>query len=82
MERLSVSDEKRKTLPSTKWGKPMQIAEGTGVGISGLTSGKRYLMSGADVQKAENIIALFEAIKGRKATAEEIANMERILKAP
>jgi hypothetical protein len=37
-------------------------------------------MSGADALKAENIIALFEAIKGRKATPQEIANLERKLK--
>jgi hypothetical protein len=81
MERLSVSDEKRKTLPSTKWGKPMQIPEGTRFG-TGTVSGTRHLMSGREAQQAENIVALFEAIKGRKAMAEEMANVHRRLKAP
>jgi hypothetical protein len=58
-----MSDEKQKPLPITRWGKPMQIPEGTGIGISGLTSGKRYLMSGREAQKAENIIALFEKMR-------------------
>jgi hypothetical protein len=57
----------RKLLPTTQLGRPMQLPLGTGMGISGLTSGERYLMSGGDAQKAENIIALFEAINGRKA---------------
>jgi hypothetical protein len=81
MERLSVSDEKRKTLPSTKWGKPMQIPEGTGFG-TGIVSGTRHLMSGREAEQAENIVALFEAIKGRKATTEEIANVHSRLKVP
>jgi hypothetical protein len=50
--------------------------------MTGMTSGTRYLMSGADAQKAENIVALFEAIKGRKATDEERADVERRLKTP
>ena len=36
-------------------------------------------MSGADALKAENIIKMFEGIKGRKATSEEIPNVERKL---
>ena len=62
-----VKPPARKLLPTTKWGRPMQIPPGTGIGISGLTSSKRYLMSGADAQKAENIIK-FEQLKGRSAT--------------
>ena len=61
----------------------MDVPPGTGFGFGfggdggGIT---RYLMSGADALKAENIIKMFEAIKGRKATTEEIANVERTLK--
>jgi hypothetical protein len=75
-----MSDEK----PKFSRGKKMNVPDGTGFGFGfGGESGgiTRYLMSGADAQKPENIIKLFEAIKGRKATAEEIANVERKLKA-
>ena len=41
---------------------------------------RRYLMSGAEALKAENIIKLFEALKDRKAISDEIANVERKLK--
>jgi len=34
-------------------------------------------MSGAEAQKPENLIRLFEQIKGRKATPEEVAEFER-----
>jgi hypothetical protein len=62
----------------------MDVPSGTGLGFSvggnppgGIT---RYLMSGAEALKAENVIKLFEALKGRKATPEEIASVERDLK--
>jgi hypothetical protein len=38
---------------------------------------ERILMSGADAQKPENLVKFFEAIKGRKATAQERAQFER-----
>jgi len=38
---------------------------------------ERLLMSGADAHTPENILKMFEAIKGRKATPEEIAEFER-----
>jgi hypothetical protein len=69
-------------LAATARGTPMQIAPGTGFGFTGMVSGTRYLMSGADAQKVENIIALFEKIKGRSATDKERANVERKLKVP
>jgi hypothetical protein len=40
----------------------------------------RYLMSGADALKAENIIKLFEQLKGRPATNQEKTNVERIFR--
>jgi hypothetical protein len=33
------------------------------------------LMSGAEAKKPENVLKLFERIKGRKATAKEIADL-------
>jgi hypothetical protein len=42
----------------------------------------RYLMPGREAMKAENIIKLFEQLKGRPATDEERANVERKLKEP
>jgi hypothetical protein len=36
----------------------------------------------SDPQKAANIVKLFERIRGRRATPEEIANVERTLNAP
>jgi hypothetical protein len=63
----------------------MAVPTGAGFGFyvggspsSGIT---QYLMNGADALKAVNIFKLFEAIKGRKATPQEIANMERTLEA-
>jgi hypothetical protein len=38
---------------------------------------ERFLMSGEEAQKPENILKMFEAIKGRKATPEEMAEFER-----
>ncbi|HEY4772947.1 MAG TPA: hypothetical protein VIH50_07935 [Steroidobacteraceae bacterium] len=38
---------------------------------------QHFLMSGEEAQKPQNIIKMFEAIKGRKATAREIAQFER-----
>jgi hypothetical protein len=38
---------------------------------------QHLLMSGAEAQKPENLIRLFEQIKGRKATPEEVAEFER-----
>jgi hypothetical protein len=38
---------------------------------------ERLLMSRADAQDPRNLIKLFEQIKGRKATPEEIAEFER-----
>jgi hypothetical protein len=35
------------------------------------------LMTGADARKPENILAMFEAIKGRPATSQEIAQLQR-----
>jgi hypothetical protein len=75
-----TENKTRKPLPTTKRGRASQLPLGTGIGITGMTSGERYLMSGADAQNAKNIIALFEAIKGRKATDEERADVERKLK--
>jgi hypothetical protein len=60
----------------------MDVPEGTGFGISGATSGERFLMSGAESQKAENLIALFEKLAGRAATDEERADVERGLEKP
>jgi hypothetical protein len=62
----------------------MDVTPGTGFGFGfggdgGVT---RYLMSGADAKQAANIIKLFEQIKGRPATAEERAKVERKFKAP
>jgi hypothetical protein len=54
----------------------MNIPDGTGFGIVGMMSGERYLMSGADALNPENFIKLFEALKGRKATQEEITNVD------
>jgi hypothetical protein len=79
---------KRKVLPTTKWCRPSSVPEVTGFRISGVTSRRpkkadeirRYLMSGAEALKAENIIKLFEALKDRKAISDEIANVERKLK--
>jgi hypothetical protein len=42
---------------------------------------KRYLMSAAEAQKPANIIKLFEQLKGRKATPEEIADVYSRLQA-
>ncbi len=36
------------------------------------------LMSGADAEKPENILELFEQIKGRKATDEEVAELRSL----
>jgi hypothetical protein len=36
---------------------------------------KWFLMSGADAQQTENILKLFEKIKGRPATSEERAEL-------
>jgi hypothetical protein len=71
-----MSDEK----PKFSRGRKMNIPDGTGFGVVGMMSGERYLMSGADALNPENFIKLFEALKGRKATQEEIANVERKLK--
>jgi hypothetical protein len=38
---------------------------------------ERFLMSGAEAQKSENVLKMFEAIKGRKATRTEILELER-----
>ena len=38
-------------------------------------------MSGAEAQKPENILKMFEAIKGRKATPEELAQFARVIPA-
>jgi hypothetical protein len=38
---------------------------------------ERFLMSGDEAQQPENILRMFEAIKGRKATPEERAQFER-----
>lgn len=58
------------------------LATGSGFYVGGSPPGgiTRHLMSGAEAMKAENIIKLFEALKGRKATTGEIANVERKLK--
>jgi hypothetical protein len=76
-----MSDEKSKFSS----GRKMNVPDGTGFGfyVGGNPPGgvTRYLMRGADALKAENIIKLFEALKGRKATPKEIANVERKLKA-
>jgi hypothetical protein len=78
---LDMSDEN----PKFSRGRKMDIPPGTGfcfyVGGSPPGGITRYLVSGADGLKAENIIKLFEALKGRKATRTEIANVERKLKA-
>jgi hypothetical protein len=34
-----------------------------------------HLMSGEDAAKPENVLKLFEQIKGRKATAQEVADL-------
>lgn len=39
----------------------------------------RYLISGIEAQKVENIVTLFEALSGRKATLEEIEIVARTL---
>jgi hypothetical protein len=78
----------RKALPTTQRGRPSSTPLGTGFGFfmprpsrksKGIT---RYLMSGADALKVENIVTLFEQLNGRKATPEEIANVERKLRTP
>jgi hypothetical protein len=38
---------------------------------------ERFLMSGIEAQKPENVLKMFEAIKGRKATCTEILELER-----
>jgi hypothetical protein len=38
---------------------------------------ERFLMSGADAQNPENLVRLFEALKGRSATPEESAELAR-----
>jgi len=38
---------------------------------------QRLLRSSADVQKPGNLIRFFEQVKGRKATAQEVAQLER-----
>jgi hypothetical protein len=38
---------------------------------------QHFLMSGTEAQKPENLIRLFEQIKGRRATAREVAQFER-----
>jgi hypothetical protein len=38
---------------------------------------ERFLMSGKDAQKPENVLKMFEVIKGRKATRIEILELER-----
>jgi len=43
---------------------------------------QHILMSGADAQKPENLIKFFEAIKGRKATAQEVSRFKRKRKRP
>jgi hypothetical protein len=40
---------------------------------------ERFLMSGEEAQKPANLVKLFEQIKGRKATAREVARFERAL---
>jgi hypothetical protein len=40
---------------------------------------QHFLMSGEEAQKPENILKMFEAIKGRKATPGEVAKFERTL---
>jgi hypothetical protein len=72
-----MSEEK----PKFSRGRKMNIPDGTGFGIVGMMGGERYLMSGPEAQKTENIIKLFEQIKDRKATPGAIANVERKLKA-
>jgi hypothetical protein len=54
----------------------MNVPDGTGFGFGfgGDGGGARYLMSGADAQKAANIIKLFEQIKSRPATDAERAD--------
>jgi hypothetical protein len=52
-----------------------------GFGFGGDGGITRYLMSGKEAQQAANVIALFEALKGRKATPEEIASVDHELKA-
>jgi len=34
-----------------------------------------HLMSGAEAKKPENVLKLFERIKGRKATTKEVADL-------
>jgi hypothetical protein len=78
----------RKALPTTQRGRPLSAPLGTGFGFfmpipSKMSKGvTRYLMSGADALKVENIVKLFEQLKGRKATPERIANVERQLGTP
>jgi hypothetical protein len=38
---------------------------------------ERFVMSGTDAQKPENLMRLFEALKGRSATPEESAELAR-----
>jgi len=63
--------EPRKPLPTTQWGKPSQIPSGTGTGL--------FMMRGREAQQPENIIKLFEQLKGRAATDEKRAEVERNL---
>jgi hypothetical protein len=42
-----TENKTRKPLPTTKRGRASQLPLGTGIGITGMTSGERYLMSGA-----------------------------------
>jgi hypothetical protein len=52
----------------------------TSIDMTANTKPKRlqhFLMSGEEAQKPENILKMFEAIKGRKATPEEIAAFKR-----
>ena len=38
---------------------------------------KKYLLSGEEARKPENILALCERLTGRKATPDEIAELEQ-----
>jgi hypothetical protein len=82
---ITLRVTEKKPLTGTR-GKSMDVPPCTGFGfyVSGSPPGgiARHLMSGAEAMKAENIITLFEQLKGRKATPEEIANVGRTLKAP
>lgn len=66
--------------PKFSRGRKMHVLDGTGFGfyVDGNPPGgtTRYLMSGKEAQNSTNIIALIEALKGRKATADEISNVE------